>query len=105
MMRVVGPLGKQLGPRMPSKKAGNITDDIAGGAVASPSRAVEVEFKMDRGAVLHVPLGLTSFSASSSLRRTSRHADRCCVREARPASHGRPLHQKHHMSRPRWGRA
>ena len=61
MMRVVGPLGKQLGPRMPSKKAGNITDDIAG-AVAS-LKGGKVEFKMDRGAVLHVPLGLTSFSA------------------------------------------
>jgi len=60
MMRVVGPLGKQLGPRMPSKKAGNITDDV-GGAVGL-LKAGKVEFKMDRGAVLHVPLGLTSFS-------------------------------------------
>lgn len=59
MMRVVGPLGKQLGPRMPSKKAGNITDDVAG-AVES-LKGGKVEFKMDRGAVLHVPLGLTSF--------------------------------------------
>jgi len=60
MMRVVGPLGKQLGPRMPSKKAGNITDDVAGAVSALMSG--RVEFKMDRGAVLHVPLGLTSFS-------------------------------------------
>lgn len=60
MMRVVGPLGKQLGPRMPSKKAGNITDDIAGAVAALKSG--RVEFKMDRGAVLHVPIGLTSFS-------------------------------------------
>lgn len=60
MMRVVGPLGKQLGPRMPSKKAGNITDDV-GGAVSS-LKGGKVEFKMDRGAVLHVPLGLASFS-------------------------------------------
>ncbi len=60
MMRVVGPLGKQLGPRMPSKKAGNITDDVAGAVAALKSG--RVEFKMDRGAVLHLPLGLTSFS-------------------------------------------
>jgi len=60
MMRVVGPLGKQLGPRMPSKKAGNITDDIAGAVAALKSG--RVEFKMDRGAVLHVLIGLTSFS-------------------------------------------
>lgn len=59
MMRVVGPLGKQLGPRMPSKKAGNITDDIAG--AVSSLKAGKVEFKMDRGAVLHVPIGLVSF--------------------------------------------
>lgn len=60
MMRVVGPLGKQLGPRMPSKKAGNITDDISG--AVSSLKAGKVEFKMDRGAVLHVPIGLVSFS-------------------------------------------
>lgn len=59
MMRVVGPLGKQLGPRMPSKKAGNITDDISG--AVSSLKAGKVEFKMDRGAVLHVRLGLVSF--------------------------------------------
>ncbi len=60
MMRIVGPLGKQLGPRMPSKKAGNITDDI-GGAVES-LKSGKVEFKMDRGAVLHVPVGRVSFT-------------------------------------------
>ncbi|MFO8080908.1 MAG: 50S ribosomal protein L1 [Armatimonadota bacterium] len=60
MMRIVGPLGKQLGPRMPSKKAGNITDDV--GTAVESLKGGKVEFKMDRGAVLHVPLGLTSFS-------------------------------------------
>lgn len=59
MMRIVGPLGKMLGPRMPSKKAGNITDDVAA-AVAS-LKSGKVEFKMDRGAVLHVPIGRVSF--------------------------------------------
>jgi len=60
MMRVVGPLGKQLGPRMPSKKAGNVTDNIAG-AVES-LKSGKVEFRMDRGAVLHVPVGRVSFT-------------------------------------------
>ncbi|MEA3401211.1 MAG: 50S ribosomal protein L1 [Armatimonadota bacterium] len=59
MMRIVGPLGKQLGPRMPSKKAGNITEDV--GSAVESLKAGKVEFKMDRGAVLHVPLGLASF--------------------------------------------
>ncbi|MGI5819037.1 MAG: 50S ribosomal protein L1 [Armatimonadota bacterium] len=82
MMRVVGPLGKQLGPRMPSKKAGNITDDI-GGAVAA-LKGGRVEFKMDRGAVLHVPLGLTSFSESAL--RENFEALIAAVVAARPAA-------------------
>ena len=59
MMRVVGPLGKKLGPRMPSKKAGNVTDDVAGAVTALKSG--RAEFKLDRGAVLHVAIGKVSF--------------------------------------------
>ncbi len=59
MMRVVGPLGKNLGPRMPSKKAGNVTDDVAGAVTALKSG--RAEFKLDRGAVLHVAIGKVSF--------------------------------------------
>lgn len=62
MMRVVGRLGKMLGPRMPSKKAGNITDDVASAVEALKSG--RAEFKMDRGAVLHVAIGKVSFSAA-----------------------------------------
>jgi large subunit ribosomal protein L1 len=61
MMRVVGRLGKMLGPRMPSKKAGNITDNVAGAVEALKSG--RAEFKMDRGGVLHVAIGKVSFSA------------------------------------------
>lgn len=60
MMRVVGRLGKKLGPRMPSKKSGNVTDDVAG-AVAE-LKAGKVEYRMDRGAVVHCPLGKVSFT-------------------------------------------
>ncbi len=60
MMRIVGRLGKKLGPRMPSKKSGNVTDDVAG-AVAE-LKAGRVEYRMDRGAVVHCPLGKVSFS-------------------------------------------
>ena len=59
MMRIVGPLGKMLGPRMPSKKAGNITEDVA--AAVAALKSGRVEFKMDRGGVLHVPIGRVSF--------------------------------------------
>jgi len=59
MMKIVGPLGKKLGPRMPSKKAGNISDDVA--AAVEALKSGRAEFKMDRGAVLHVSIGKVSF--------------------------------------------
>ena len=60
MMRVVGRLGKKLGPRMPSKKGGNVTEDV--GAAVTELKAGKVEYRMDRGAVVHCPLGKVSFS-------------------------------------------
>jgi len=65
MMRDVGRLGKKLGPRMPNKKAGTIgatPDELA--AVVRELKSGRVEFKMDRGAVLHVPVGRASFEAA-----------------------------------------
>ena len=61
MMRVVGRLGKKLGPRMPSKKAGNITEDV--GAAVAELKAGRVEFRMDRTGVAHVPIGKVSFDS------------------------------------------
>jgi large subunit ribosomal protein L1 len=60
MMRVVGRLGKKLGPRMPSKKSGNVTEDV--GAAVAELKAGKVEYRMDRGAVVHCPLGKLSFT-------------------------------------------
>ncbi|MEN6547572.1 MAG: 50S ribosomal protein L1 [Armatimonadia bacterium] len=60
MMRVVGRLGKKLGPRMPSKKSGNVTEDV--GAAVTELKAGKVEYRMDRGAVVHCPLGKVSFT-------------------------------------------
>ncbi len=60
MMRIVGRLGKKLGPRMPSKKSGNVTDDVA--AAVTELKAGKVEYRMDRGAVVHCPLGKVSFT-------------------------------------------
>jgi len=65
MMRVVGRLGKKLGPRMPSKKAGNITPDV-GGAVRE-LKAGRLEFRADKAGVVHVAIGKMSF-ADSQLR-------------------------------------
>lgn len=59
MMRIVGRLGKKLGPRMPSKKAGNITAEV--GAAVRELKSGKVEFRADRGGVIHVPIGKVSF--------------------------------------------
>lgn len=82
MMKVVGPLGKKLGPRMPSKKAGNITDDVAGAVAALKSG--RAEFKMDRGAVLHVAIGKVSFAAEQLKENFATLMD--AVLAARPAA-------------------
>lgn len=82
MMRVVGRLGKMLGPRMPNKKAGTITDDIASAVGALKSG--RVEFKMDRGGVVAVPLGKVSFSSEQLRENLSTLVD--AVLAARPAA-------------------
>jgi large subunit ribosomal protein L1 len=60
MMRLIGRLGKKLGPRMPSKKSGNITEDV--GAAVRELRGGKVEYRMDRGAVCHVGVGKINFT-------------------------------------------
>ena len=62
MMRHVGRLGKVLGPRglMPSPKAGTVTPKV-GEAVAEIKKG-KIEFRVDKNANIHVPIGKASFS-------------------------------------------
>lgn len=62
MMGMVGKLGKILGRRglMPNPKAGTISFDI--GKVVKEVKAGRVEFRVDKTAVIHVPIGKLSFS-------------------------------------------
>lgn len=64
VMAKVGRLGKLLGPRglMPSPKAGTVVPGEDVGRVVSELKAGRVEFRLDRTANVHVPIGKVSFS-------------------------------------------
>jgi len=61
MMREVGKLGKILGPRglMPNPKTGTVTFEVA--QAVQEIKAGKVEFRVDKTAIIHVPLGRLSF--------------------------------------------
>ena len=64
MMRKVGRLGRLLGPRglMPSPKAGTIVADEDLPRVIQETRQGRVEYRVDKTANIHVPVGKTNFS-------------------------------------------
>src|SRR4029077_8119514 len=61
MMRVVGRLGKVLGPRglMPNPKAGTVALDVA--RAVQDIKAGKVEFRVDKTGIIHAPVGKLSF--------------------------------------------
>lgn len=62
MMKVVGKLGKALGPRgiMPSPKSGTVTFDVE--QAIKDAKAGKIEFRVDKAGNLHVPVGKKSFA-------------------------------------------
>lgn len=62
MMKDMAKLGKVLGPRglMPSPKAGTVTQDTA--KTVKEVKAGKIEFKMDKQAGIHAPVGKMSFT-------------------------------------------
>ena len=65
MMRGLSRLGKILGPRglMPNPKTGTVTPEV--GKAVREIKAGKVEFRVDKTAIIHAPVGKTSFSADA----------------------------------------
>jgi len=85
MMGKVGRLGRVLGPRnlMPNPKAGTVVQpgDIV--QAIETAKAGRVEFRLDKSANIHVPLGKVSFSVSDLYENMA--ALTTAVRKARPS--------------------
>jgi large subunit ribosomal protein L1 len=62
MMRVVGKLGKVLGPRglMPNPKTGTVTMNVKDAIIAL--KAGQVEYRLDKAAIVHVLVGTMKFA-------------------------------------------
>jgi large subunit ribosomal protein L1 len=84
MMRVVGKLGKVLGPRglMPNPKTGTVTVDIA--KAVREIKAGKVEFRVDKTGIVHAPVGKVSFPTDRLVENT--HALVDSILKAKPAA-------------------
>jgi large subunit ribosomal protein L1 len=67
MMGLVGRIGKILGPKglMPNPKSGTVTMDVA--KAVKDAKAGKVEYRLDKQAIIHCPIGKKSFGPSKLL--------------------------------------
>lgn len=86
MMGKVGRLGRVLGPRglMPNPRAGTVVPVEDLGRVIREAKAGRVEFRLDKSANLHVPIGKVSFDIDRLYENLTALMD--AIRKARPAA-------------------
>lgn len=84
MMKVVGKLGRVLGPRglMPNPKTGTVTFDV--GPAVHAIKAGKIEFRVDKAGIVHAPFGKASFAADQLSENAS--AVIAALMKAKPAS-------------------
>ncbi|HKF79908.1 MAG TPA: 50S ribosomal protein L1 [Thermoleophilaceae bacterium] len=84
LMPVVGKLGRILGPqgKMPNPKVGTVTNDVGKGV--SESKAGKVEYRTDRMAIVHLPIGKVGFDERALLENYAALIDE--IVRARPAA-------------------
>ena len=85
MMAKAGRLGRVLGPRglMPNPKAGTVCAAADLPRVIKEAKAGRVEFRLDKSANLHVPVGKASFSAEKLYENVAAYLE--AVKKAKPS--------------------
>jgi len=84
MMGVVGRIGRILGPKglMPNPKSGTVTFDVS--KALADIKAGKVEYRVDKTAIIHVPIGKGSFDVEKLVQNF--HALMEAVVKAKPAA-------------------
>ena len=84
MMGVVGRIGRILGPKglMPNPKSGTVTMDVA--RAVAEVKAGKVEYRLDKTAIIHCPIGKKSFGTEKILENFNALMD--AIVKAKPAA-------------------
>ena len=84
MMGLVGRIGRVLGPKglMPNPKSGTVTMDVT--KAVKEIKAGKVEYRLDKNAIIHCPVGKVSFGAEKLNENLSVLMD--AINKAKPAA-------------------